>query len=217
MAAMTSVTRRSRSTPRAKLRSEVERRLLEAAERLVADGQSFTELSVEQLSSEAGIARSTFYVYFEDKSELVIRLGMAMLEEVAEVAGAWWDAGPRATRADLHAATLGVVRLYAEHATLFAALTETAAFDERIRRIQVEALERYSRPLRELIEAAKAEGSARDVHPAETVAAITWMVEGSCYHLARGASEDQLERLAQTLTSIVWHSLYPDDADGAET
>lgn len=211
---MGSITRRPRATPRAQRRSDVERKLLDAAERLIADGASFTELSVEQLASEAGIARSTFYVYFEDKSELVVRLGITMLEELTQVASTWWDAGPIPSRAELAVATRGVVGIYAEHATLFAALTETAAFDERIRKIQVDALDRYSQPLRELIEQGKRAGLARDIPVAETVAALTAMVEAACYRLARGADEDELDRLAKALTAIVWHALYPDAEAG---
>ena len=41
-------------------------------ERLLAEGSVFSEMSVEQLITEADIARSTFYVYFEDKGALMV-------------------------------------------------------------------------------------------------------------------------------------------------
>jgi len=47
------------------------RRLLEVVQQLLDEGESFTEMSVERLVSEAGISRSTFYVYFEDKGDLL--------------------------------------------------------------------------------------------------------------------------------------------------
>jgi AcrR family transcriptional regulator len=38
-------------------------------------GESYTELGVQRIASAAGIARSTFYLYFKDKTSPAIRLG----------------------------------------------------------------------------------------------------------------------------------------------
>ena len=42
------------------------RRLLPAVERLL-ERETYAEISVEQIAEEAGISRSTFYNYYEDK------------------------------------------------------------------------------------------------------------------------------------------------------
>ena len=63
---MPSVTRKPQAK-RQERREQIERRLLDATERLMADGASFTELSVDRLATEAGISRASFYIYFEDK------------------------------------------------------------------------------------------------------------------------------------------------------
>ena len=52
-------------------RDEIEARLLAAADKLLGEGESYTEISVERLASEADLSRSTFYVYFEDKGDLL--------------------------------------------------------------------------------------------------------------------------------------------------
>src|SRR4051812_20626808 len=70
---MASVTRASRPSRRDR-RDAMQRRVLEATEQLVCEGVNFTELSVERLAGVAGISRSTFYVHFEDKSDLARRL-----------------------------------------------------------------------------------------------------------------------------------------------
>src|SRR4051794_34010288 len=67
---MPSVTRKSQSS-RAERRDNIRRRLLAVLENLLDKGENFTEVSVERLVSEAGISRSTFYVYFEDKGDLL--------------------------------------------------------------------------------------------------------------------------------------------------
>ncbi|HEY5854151.1 MAG TPA: helix-turn-helix domain-containing protein, partial [Aldersonia sp.] len=70
---MASVTRRQHTT-RAQRRAAIEQAMLAATERLMESGTSFTELSVDRLASEAGISRPTFYVYFEDKGDVLRRL-----------------------------------------------------------------------------------------------------------------------------------------------
>ena len=54
LAAMASVTRKTQGT-RQKRREDIERRLLDATERLMRDGASFTELSVDRLATEADL------------------------------------------------------------------------------------------------------------------------------------------------------------------
>ena len=95
---MASVTRRPHSD-RAARRGEIGRRLLVAVEKLLADGESFTEVSVERLVTEAGISRSTFYVYFEDKGDLLQALTADVMIEVIDAARAWWALPADADRA----------------------------------------------------------------------------------------------------------------------
>ena len=49
-----------RRSARARRRYEMRCRLLEVVQQLLGEGESFTEMSVERLVSEAGISRSTF-------------------------------------------------------------------------------------------------------------------------------------------------------------
>ena len=54
---MPSVTRKPQAK-RQERREQIERRLLDATERLMRDGASFTELSVDRLATEAGMSRA---------------------------------------------------------------------------------------------------------------------------------------------------------------
>lgn len=63
-------------------RVQVSQQLLSASYNLMDAGKSFWELSIDELIAVAGIGRSTFYAYFEDKSTLLeIRL-KELLEEM---------------------------------------------------------------------------------------------------------------------------------------
>jgi AcrR family transcriptional regulator len=206
---MPSVTRRERErTPRA----GADARLVEATERLLAGGTPYIALSVEQLCSEAGVARSTFYVHFRDKGELVIRVGERMMDQLSDAAEAWWT--PGADRNALLAATRRLVGVYARHRTIFAALDETAAYDPDLRALQEAMVDRHAEPLMRLIEDSQGNGAIRVLHARETVVALVGMVQGACARLAGGDAAD-LDRLAAAITAIAWHALYPDAPDGS--
>ncbi|HEY1973845.1 MAG TPA: helix-turn-helix domain-containing protein, partial [Pseudonocardia sp.] len=55
---------------RAKVRIELARQVLNAAEEAILTAR-FADLSIDQLTRQAGISRSKFYVYFQDKDDLV--------------------------------------------------------------------------------------------------------------------------------------------------
>lgn len=181
---------------------------MEATERLLVSGIPYIELSVEQLCSEAGVARSTFYVHFRDKGELVARVAERMMVQFSAAAEAWWV--PGTSREELLIATRRLVDVTAEHREVMMALSETAAIDPEIRAAREVTLDRHAAPLAGLIEAGKRQGSVRELHTRETVVALVGMVQVACERLG-GGEEADLERLAEAITSIAWHALYADD------
>lgn len=208
MAGVPSVTRRRKDSPR---RGPAPARLIEATERLLADGTPYIGLSVEQLCSEAGVARSTFYVHFRDKGELVIRVAERMIGQLSEAAAAWWL--PGSDRAELLAATRRLVDVYASHRAVLIALAETAVYDPELRAIQEAMVDRQAEPLARLIEEGKRVGAVRNLPTRETVVALVGMVQLACERLA-GGGEAARERLAEAITAIAWHALFPDEVGG---
>ena len=95
--AMPSVTRKPQAK-RQERREQIERRLLDATERLMRGGASFTELSVDRLSTEAGISRASFYIYFEDKGHLLRRLAGQVFADLADSAERWWSVAAARSR-----------------------------------------------------------------------------------------------------------------------
>jgi AcrR family transcriptional regulator len=75
---MPSVTRSRRSSNR----REVEQDILTAVEQLLGQGLSYTEIPVQQIIEKAGVARSTFYVLFPDKTALLMRMSESVMEEI---------------------------------------------------------------------------------------------------------------------------------------
>jgi AcrR family transcriptional regulator len=205
---MPSVTRRSQST-RTQRRDEARRRLLGVVAKLLEDGESFTEISVERLVSEAGMSRSTFYVYFEDKGDLLRAWFEDVTAEISDAATGWWALGPDATQAELRAALDQVVKTYKPHTTLMAATYDAAAYDASVRELVDGMMASNVAGLRKHIKAGQSAGFIDPTLPApQTAAWLTWMAERGLHQLVRTAAGAELERLIDAYTAIVWNTLY---------
>src|SRR6202046_5480222 len=112
---MPSVTRSpqaKREHARQERREQIERRLLDATERLMRDGASFTELSVDRLSTDAGMSRASFYIYFEDKGHLLRRLAGQVFADLAESAERWWSVAWRHDPDDVRVGMAAIMASY---------------------------------------------------------------------------------------------------------
>jgi AcrR family transcriptional regulator len=209
---MPSVTRKPqarREQTRQQRREQIERRLLDATERLMRDGTSFTELSVDRLSSEAGISRASFYIYFEDKGHLLRRLAGQVFADLADSADRWWSVASRHNPDDVRAATAGTVASYRRHQSVLVALNEMAAYDSLVGATYRNLLTAITGRLTRVIEDGQADGSIRPGLPAATTAsALTWMVERACQQNLPTAPESYDAELAATLAEIIWNTLY---------
>jgi AcrR family transcriptional regulator len=205
---MPSVTRKPQAN-RQERREQIERQLLDATERLMADGASFTELSVDRLATEAGISRASFYIYFEDKGDLLRRLAGQVFEDLAGAAERWWGVSRHRDPADVLAAMTGLVASYRRHQPLLIALNEMAGYDAAVGTTYREILDAIATRLAAVIREGQNDGFIRRELSADTAAsALTWMAERTCQQNlpSRPAAYDS--ELAATLTQIVWGALY---------
>src|SRR5258707_14883032 len=88
---MPSITRRSAP---ASSRASAEEGIVATAERLLAEGTSFTDLGLQRIAAEAGVARSTLYGHFPDKSHLLTRLASKMVDASFATVVPWTPDGP---------------------------------------------------------------------------------------------------------------------------
>ncbi|QUR68275.1 TetR/AcrR family transcriptional regulator [Mycobacterium spongiae] len=205
---MPSVTRKPQAN-RQQRREHMERRLLDATERLMSDGASFTELSVDRLATEAGMSRASFYIYFEDKGHLLRRLAGQVFDDLASDSERWWGVAWRHNPDDLHAAMAGIIASFRRHQPLLVALAEMAAYEPLTAQIYRDLLAGISERLAGVIQDGQADGSIRRELPALTTAsALTWMVERACQQNLPDSQPRYDAELAATLTEIVWGALY---------
>ncbi|HTX93619.1 MAG TPA: TetR/AcrR family transcriptional regulator [Mycobacterium sp.] len=209
---MPSVTRKAqanREQGRQQRREQMERRLLDATERLMRKGASFTELSVDRLSSEAGISRASFYIYFEDKGHLLRRLAGQVFADLADSANRWWGVAARRNPDDVRVAMAGIVESYRRHQPVLVALNEMAGYDPVVGATYRNLLTAISGRVARVIEDGQADGSIRpDLPAATTASALTWMVERTCQQNLPVNPRDYDAELTTTLAEIVWGALY---------
>lgn len=146
---MASITRPTRRTGR---RADSEAAVLAATERLLQAGASFTELGVQRIAAEAGVARSTFYLCFRDKTDLLIRLTAHMKEGLFRIGGDWRPTGPDGGPGTLAAIYAEQLRYYRERGPLLAAIAEVAAYDAEMREAMLGEIDRFTRHIASLIE-----------------------------------------------------------------
>jgi AcrR family transcriptional regulator len=128
---MPSITRRRSVDP--DRRASVETQILATTERLLTEGANFTELGVQRIAAEAGVARSTFYTHFRDKSELLVRLANTMQVTAFDIVQAWSPTGPGGGVDGLTEVFVQVIGVYRAYGSVLTAINEVAAYDPAVR------------------------------------------------------------------------------------
>ncbi|RKR89665.1 TetR family transcriptional regulator [Micromonospora pisi] len=155
---MPSITRRATDPGR---RASVEAQILAATERLLAGGASFTELGVQRIAAEAGVARSTFYTHFRDKSELLVRLAHTMRTIGYDTGTIWKPSDGLDVLIDVFQR---IVRVYREYAAVLAAINEVAAYDATVRDFWIAGHSRFIEHTAQVLTAERDSNRIPDLH-----------------------------------------------------
>jgi AcrR family transcriptional regulator len=193
--------RRRRRTPEA-----AEREIVEAAEALLRE-RPFRELTVDDLMRRTGLSRPSFYVYFRDRHDLVLRVVEHIGGELFAMSERWYGGtgdGPELVREAID----GVVGVFAQHGPVLRALADAASDDQRVEAAYVALLQRFVDATARHIEGETAAGRVLPLDPVSTATALTWMME-RYLQLELGRTPDgPVDRVADTLTTIWSRVLY---------
>ena len=199
---------------RERRRARVVKRLLRVVEELLEDEDSYHELTVERILEEDGMARSTFYSYFEDKVALLAALAESVLGEIVEGSQAIWTLPPGASRDEVGAAVSHTIETYLPHTRLMNAVVEVATYDARVRKQFREGYGEAQAAAARYIRNGQAAGTIRaDLDVVETAGWFTWMAERGMTQLVQGASRAKLRKLEASFTAILWYTLYDGQRD----
>jgi AcrR family transcriptional regulator len=203
---MASITRRPAAP--ARRRTDTAEHVLDAARRLLQADVSYTELSVQRIIEEAGVARSSFYAHFPDKTKLLLalagRMSFAAFASLEEWTPERDDALPR-----LIEAFTAIVAHYREHAQVLAALLEVAGYDQGVRGYWAEQLALFRGRFQHALEAEQAAGRCSPTLDPESAARI--VVDGGMRtiadQVANGSAGDD-RRIAREMSLIWWHGTF---------
>ena len=120
----------SKGEEAAERRRGAEAEFVAATESLLAQGGSYADLSVEQISAAAGRSRTAFYVYFRDKRELLMRATETVVAQLYDEADQWWSGADG--RRGLREALTDVLGTYREHGALLRAVVEASTYDRQV-------------------------------------------------------------------------------------
>lgn len=196
---------------RAYERPEIEALLRRALNELLAGGTSFREVGVEKLCAQAGIARSTFYLYFADKTAMLEALSAATMLRLYAAQREWLTRGDQVTRTDVRTGMRRVFTLVSEDAAVIRAVAEAAVYDPRIKGSYVAGIDDYVRAIERFIRSGQKAGWVPDLHPNTTATALAWMTERTVSQVAPGSSKHRARTAADALADIVCATLHIGD------
>ncbi len=184
---------------------EVEGRVLEATERLLCEGAPFTQLGVSEISNAAGIARSTFYVHFADKSDLLLRLARRAADDLRDALDWWWTQRRSGGAVSLTDGMLRVIQAYRRHASVLAGVEEVAGYDRPVATLWRAHIDRYAQRLREQLEEDRRAGLiSEDVDLQTAPLIVVWSIERTVAEHVRSCAPTPDVALAEALSRFAW-------------
>ena len=194
-------TRRRRRTPEA-----AQREIVEAAEVLLRE-RPFRELTVDEVMRRTGLSRPSFYVYFKDRHELILRVVGHLEQELLMVSNRWYEnigGGPEILRE----AQEGLVSVYGKHSAVLRALADAATDDPDVEEAYGQLIQRFVDVTAEHIHAETQTGHVRGLDARQTAIAMVWMTERYLYHSFAPSRRVSQQTIIDTLSTIWSRALY---------
>lgn len=190
-------------------REAVEARVFAAVEKLLGEGMRYTEISVQQIITEAGLARSTFYGHFRDKSDLLARLAASLKESFFQTAGQWDAMSADDGLASMARVFEDVLRRHREHRVLLAAITETAAYDPVVHDFYTADLDAFETRVADDLVKCQAEGlTDPGIDPVATSRIVVFGGEQAIVHHIATDPGSGDAAFARQLAEVWWYGVY---------
>ena len=133
--------------------------------------ESLEAVNIAEISKQAGVTRSAFYFYFENKGAAVAALMERMVDEVFAVNDAFTLAGDSPDKR-IHAMLDGLFASWERHRHMFKAMLEARGSSASVRDIWDDARESFVESVAEMIRADREAGRAPAGVDAEVLASV---------------------------------------------
>jgi len=201
-------------------REDVVRRVIAATERLLAYNESFMEIQIARIASEAGMARSTFYMHFRDRAELVQEIMSLLLDDFEQEIAKVGQMGANPSPEKLRALIGDLVEVFHKHETLVIPLYAVVQQDSKLR-LRYEVRIAFIAAAFEMLILAQPVERRRLGRPLDIARVIARLIEGTITREMPGANAERRARLAHTIADICWSAMFLDhpsaETNGVQT
>ena len=178
--------------------------MLAAVELLHDEGFAFGDMSVERLITAAGVTRSTFYSYFEDKDALLRDLAGSVLDDLL---APWQSIRPDGSKEDLRRGIDEIFAKYRAHRVVMLAIDEPSPGGSAEREFTA-LMGRSAAEVSRYIRAGQSSGIVdKDLNAKATATLLMWMSERGLAKMVAEARPGDLDGLGEALTEIFWRTL----------
>jgi TetR/AcrR family transcriptional regulator, ethionamide resistance regulator len=186
----------------------VEAAVRDALLRLLEQGISFKDLTVDELARAAGLSRTAFYFYFPGKSQVLMAIFAEAGEESYAESNRWWS-GDGPPEALIRAALEGNMRVFLRHRAVFRTAAEVINYDEEFHTFYKEVVDRFVTATTDHLRRERDAGHLRHIDLDAVPRALVWMGERCC-HVLVGIEGRDPQEVVDSLATIWVHTLYPD-------
>jgi AcrR family transcriptional regulator len=153
-----------------------EREIIDAAEALLRE-RPFRELTVDEVMRRTGLSRPSFYVYFRDRHEIVLRVVAHLGGELFTMSERW--IGGTGEPLELARDALeGILAVFEEHGPVMRALADAATDDPDVEAAYSGVIQGFVDVVGAHIESEIQAGRILPLeNPEQTATALVWMTE----------------------------------------
>lgn len=184
--------------------------ILDTAERLL-ETKPLDEIAVDELTSGAGISRSTFYFHFESREAVLHALSERIAEGLYDSAALWLRRGSEPPEDSIRRAVAGTVSLWRAHGPVLRAAVRARDTSELVRGFWAGVARKFIESTATQIEIERAAGVAVPGPPTPRALAtvLVSMNETTCHNLSLSRKSAARDReVVDTLTAVWLRSVY---------
>lgn len=189
---------------------EAEAEIVSAARELLA-GRPYREVNVNDLMAMTTLSRPSFYQYFPDMQQLMVRVMDEVGAELLAVSDVWLK-GKGDTAVEAKEALLGLARAYSQNRALMQAAAAAAATDPAMDVAYGNLLNLFIEATTVRIKADKAHGLVVGLDPGPTARALVLMTERVLLDQLATSRARRPEVVVEPLLQVWLRTLYLRDA-----
>jgi AcrR family transcriptional regulator len=184
--------------------------ILDTAEQLL-ETKPLDEIAVDELTSGAGISRSTFYFHFESREAVLYALSERVAEGLYDSAALWLRRGSEPPEDSIRRAIASTVSLWRAHGPVLRASVRARDTSELVRGFWSGVARRFIDATEQQIEIERGAGVAVAGPPSARAlaTALVSMNESMCHSLSLSRKSAARDRdVVETLTAVWLRSVY---------